>query len=110
MLPSVSEGVDQITPLISNPDMCQLLRWRLPSKEAAAAESQRLKRSEFPDCIHQRIRRNVSDQEHNILTLARSQGLTLARCCIQTRGLSRGIKIVMDSHTILLMLVLNPGL
>ena len=30
-----------------------------------------------------------------------------ARCCIQTRGLSRGIKIVMDSHTILLMLVLN---
>ena len=51
----------------------------------------------------------MSDQEHNILTLARSQGLTLARCCIQTRGLSRGIKIVMDSHTILtmLMLVLN---
>ena len=44
-------------------------------------------------------------QEHNILTLARSQGLTLAgcRCCIQTRG----IKIMMDSHTILLMLVLN---
>ena len=40
-------------------------------------------------------------------SLARSQGLTLARCCIQTRGLSRGIKIVMDSHTILLMLVLN---
>ena len=49
----------------------------------------------------------MSDQEHNILTLARRQGLTLARCCIQTRGLSRGIKIVMDSHTILLMLVLN---
>ena len=50
LLPSVSEGVDQITPLISNPDMCQVLRWReLPSKEAAAAESPRLKRSEFPD-------------------------------------------------------------
>ena len=48
----------------------------------------------------------MNDQEHNILTLASSQGLTLARCCIQTRGLSWGIKIVMDSHTIL-TLVLN---
>ena len=42
-----------------------------------------------------------SGTQHSYSTsLARSQGLTLARC-IQTRGLSRGIKIVMDSHTIL---------
>ena len=51
----------------------------------------------------------MSDQEHNIesTSLARSQGLTLARCCDSNQGLSRGIKIVMDSHTILLMIVLN---
>ena len=51
--------------------------------------------------------RNTTFLLYESTSLGMSQGLTLARCCFQTRGLSRGIKIVMDSHTILLMLVLN---
>ena len=46
-----------------------IVKVELPSKEAAAAESPRLKRSEFPDVSILRIRGNVKDQEHNIHTL-----------------------------------------
>ena len=66
-----------------------IVKVELPSKEAAAAESPRLKRSEFPD-VSISIRGNVKDQEHNIHTLRLLQGI---------RTLSRGIKIVMDPHT-----------
>ena len=45
--------------------------------------------------------RNTTFLLYESTSLARSQGLTLARCCIQTRGLSRGIKIVMGlAHNI----------
>ena len=50
--PSVSEGVDQITPMISSPAMASyvpIVKVELSSKEAAAAENPRLKLSEFPD-------------------------------------------------------------
>ena len=85
-----------------------IVKVELPSKETASrvrSESPTLKRSEFPD-ENQRECEGSGTQQSYSTSLATSQGLTLARCCIQTRGSSRGIKIVMDSHTILTMLML----
>ena len=101
LLPSVSEGVDQITPMISSPVMCQLLRWSCRRKKQLPPRVRGWSGANFlmHPLENQRECEGSGTQHSYSTSLARSQGLTLARCCIQTRGLSRGIKIVMDSHT-----------
>ena len=91
--------------------MCRLLRWSCRRKKQLPPRVRGWSGANFLmyPSDNQRECEGSGKQHSYSMSLTRSQGLTLARCCIQTRGLSRGIKIVMDSHTILtmLMLVLN---
>ena len=60
----------------------------LPSKEAAAAESPRLRGANFlmyPSENQRECEASGITYIHTLRPLATSQGLTLARCCIQIK-------------------------